>query len=109
MCAKSRQDQLKKDQKREKFDAKKEELSKVKIVTIKEFEKLTAELKSLKISAKKAEIKTKPKPKNSKGEKTAGKSPSPKKKQDQKPQEKRKVKTQSKGSGNTRDTSTKKK
>jgi hypothetical protein len=44
MCAKSRQDQLKKDQKREKFDAKKEELSKVKIVTIKEFEKLTAEL-----------------------------------------------------------------
>lgn len=107
MAAKSRQDQIKKDQKREKFDAKKEEMSKVKVVTIKEFEKLTAELKSLKISAKKAENKAKPK--NAKGEKTAGKSPSPKKKQDQKTQVKRKAKTQSKGNGNTRGTFAKKK
>ena len=109
MTAKSEQDQLKKEQKREKFEAKKEELSKPKIVTIREFEKLTAELKSLKLSNKKSE-KGKAKPKNAKGEKTMGKSPSPKKKQDQKKtQTKRKAKTQSRGSGNTKGTSTKRK
>jgi hypothetical protein len=107
MTAKAQQDQLKKDRKREKFDAKKEEMSKVKVVTIKEFERLTAELKSLKISAKKAE-KSKTKPKNSKGEKTVGKGPSPKTNQDQKKlKSKGKAKTQSKGSGNTKGTSTK--
>ncbi len=109
MTAKSEQDQLKKRQKREKFEAKKQELSTPKIVTIREFEKLTAEIKSLKLSHKKSE-KGKGKPKNAKGEKTVGKSPSPEKKQDQKKtQTKRKAKTQSRGSGNTKGTSTKKK
>jgi hypothetical protein len=105
MTAKSQQDQLKKDQKRKQFEAKKEEMSKVKIVTVKEYEKLAAEIKSLKISAKKSE-KNKFKPKNTKGEKTVGKGPSPNKK---KTQPKRKAKTQSKGNGNTKGTSTKKK
>lgn len=109
MTAKSEEDQRKKTQKREKFEAKKEELSKPKIVTIREFEKLTAELKSLKLSNQKSE-KGKTKPKNAKGEKTVGKSPSPKKKEDQKKtQAKRKAKTQSRGSGNTKGTSAKKK
>lgn len=112
MTAKACQDKLKREQKRKNFAAKKEERTKPKVLTVGEFDKLTAELKALKLSRKSktpSGTTTKNSSKNSKGEKTAGKSQSPKLQDQKKPLPKRKAKTGSKGSGNTKGTSTKRK
>lgn len=107
MVAKSKQDQFNREEKRIKFNARKEDLAKPKVLTVGEYEKLTNQLKTLSI---KKNSTPKRNPKNGKGEKTVGKSPSPKKTQDQnkkkKTQEKGKPKAvpKSKGTGNTKST-----
>lgn len=109
MRAKALQDDLQKRRKKEIFDAKKEKLSAPKVITVGEFEKLTANLKNLQLTKKGKASKPKPTSKNSKGEKTTGKSPSPKKKDQKKTQRKGKAKTSSRENGNTKDTSARKK
>ena len=111
MTAKAKHDQFMKEEKRNKFNSRKEEMAKPKILTLGEFEKLTTQLKTLSINKKKAST-SKPPSKNGRGEKTAGKSPSPRKTQDQKkkkPQERGKVKTGTKGNGSTKGTAAKRK
>ena len=106
MTAKSTQDYNKKLEKQQKFNETKESKSKPKILTVGDYEKLTAQIKSLKI--KNNSSKSKKKSKNLKGEKTGGKSQSPKKTQDKKKdQAKRKTSPKQKGNGNTRNTATK--
>lgn len=105
MVAKANQDLTAKEQKREKFLQKKEEYSKPKVLTVGDYEKLTSQLKSLKI--KNNSQKTNKNSKNSKGEKTAGKGPSPKKTLNKKKdQTKGKNSQKKKGNGSTKGTAT---